>query len=408
MPGMTDVTPPPLPGDAGSTAPPPTQTKSDPKVGRHRAALDQLADRLNVSGDGGTAAWNGKPKDRQHLLKKYMDKYSWLKKQGYDLSGYGTFDVTSGEYSAAGSSGLGTGPVDPTTGQPTGGAAPEDPWSPENPHGPSPQDIIATVQNGFPAGFNINSSEGARTLEALYPYVKDAYNQSMQQKAVTTGLESLDELKNDPIFSTVSAAVVDKVNNPFTFDDQTVALMRSSVADQAAVSEAALGERLRSMGASQGIDPSSPLFASLAQQATLSRDINLANMERDLDIKLATQRQQDKESAIAMGSQFAGGYQSLMGQRYGDLANIQRGAQMNTVANPFAGIWDSVMLQDEISNQGGQGMDYGSMLSSGATGAGTGAAVGSVVPGLGTGVGAGLGFLVGAGGNMLSQQNQQR
>lgn len=110
-------------------------------------------------------------------------------------------------------------------------------------------------------------------------------------------------------------------------------------------------DRLRAMGGMQGISPDSGLFQTLASQATLQRDLQQMQSDRDLQVQAALQNMEDRKSAAALGSQFGGAYQSLLGQLSSGMANIQAGAGMAQMENPFAGLWQGMVAQRQMAEQ---------------------------------------------------------
>ena len=327
--------------------------------GRLLSQLQQLNERLNPA--EGTPLWDPKSTKAWKKQKEYMDIYNQLKGMGADLSGYGYYNLNEGAnaYVPPGTTAVGTPPTPGET--PDATSPPADtppPAQPDkvtdvtsDPFGPDYNDILATIKAGLPAGINLNNPDAAKMLEALYPLVRDAYNQQMTQEAIGTAAKSVDEYKNDPLFQKLIAGMTDKLANPFTFDDKTVSLMRNQASDTLANQEAAMGERLRSLGATQGISPDSPLYASMAAQASLARDLGQQQMERDLQIQKAMQDQQDWYKAYSAGGQLAGAYQTGLGQRYSGLAGAQLGGKYQDLGNPFEGLWSGLLMQDQL-NQG--------------------------------------------------------
>jgi hypothetical protein len=211
--------------------------------------------------------------------------------------------------------------------------------------GPDSKDIMDAIIQGLPSGLKI---KGIKELEIVYPMVRDAYNRYMQNLGIGTGYAYLDQLREDPLLKGASGMMSSILENPYTFDDETVGLMKGATADMLANQEAAMGERLRSMGATQGISPDSPAYASLASQQAMIRDINLAKMQRELDVKIAQQRQQDRYSAVTGAGEFGGAYQTLLGQGFGQLANLQAGGGALPMTNPFAGLWQGTLGAQQL------------------------------------------------------------
>ena len=236
-------------------------------------------------------------------------------------------------------------------------------YSPVNPFGPSPNEQIQTMGAADSAmynmGYDLSLTSGAKAAEVLYPYQRDAYNQAMQQKAVVGAFDSLAEFKDDPILNKTAALVSQKLENPFTFDDATTSAMRTSMADTIAQQEAATMQRMQMAGAQQGISPGSPQYAAWQQQAIMARDINMANAERQLQIQMAQQKQMDIQQSVALGSQFGGAYQSMLGQKQANVQNLQMGGKVADLGNPFAGLWQGMLAEQQMQLANSQGGVYG-------------------------------------------------
>jgi hypothetical protein len=342
------------------------------------AQLRQLQQRLGYGPNAGTSMWSGKPRKELTKQKKYMDIYNKLLGKGEDLSGFGTFDLKTQTYNQPNPYGVAV-PTDSPPGVAVGAGDdiiadndmglsqnpyapdPQNPATSEWPYGPSTADINQTMATGLPPGININTEKGAKAAEVMFPYVQQAYDVEMDKMAIETGVKSLEDYKDDPILNQAAAMTSELMANPYTFDDQTVELMRNRVRDQTATEEAALGERLRSMGVTLGTD--SPAFANLASQASLVRDLNRAAMERDLDIRMAAQNMSDRYRAAGAGGQFGGAYQAGLAGRYGNLMSIQGGQNLAGNPNPFAGLWQGMMMADEITRDPSHMQEYGGLYS---------------------------------------------
>lgn len=211
--------------------------------------------------------------------------------------------------------------------------------------GPEWSDVISAVLQGLPAGMKV---KGLQELETIYPMVRDAVSMEMQKRGLATGYSYLDQLRNDPTLQGASDLMAEILANPYTYDEQTVGLMKGAIADMVANQEAAMGERLRGLGATQGISTDSPMYASLASQQAMVRDINLAKMQRELDMEMAKQRQADRYSAVTGAGEFGGAYQTLLGGAYGNLANLQVGAATQPWTNPFQGLWQGQMAYQQL------------------------------------------------------------
>ncbi len=369
------------------------------KRGANYAKLDKLASKLGVSTPGyehkGEAMYQGGGRDYK-LQKKYMKVYDRLTKQEADLTGYGSFDIgKSGDnwnpYESLDPD-PGVDPGDPggDPGEQTPGEQGDDQYQ-DDPYGPSVDDFLATLGEGMPTNININTESGARAMEVLYPFVKQIYNMEMDKRAVGTQRQSLQDYKDDPTLNAVSSGIANQIQNPYTFDDKTVNLMQNRVRDQAASDEAALGERLRSMGVTMGTD--SPAYASMAQQASMVRDLNRASMERDLDIRMASQRKQDEYRSLGLGAQFGGAYQGGLGQRHAAIAGQQAGGKFATVGNPFGGLWQGMLMENELGASPGFASQYGQYIAGGMN------AGGNMMGGMGGGGGGGgMGGMMGGGG----------
>ena len=340
------------------------------------AQLRQLQQKLGYGENAGTPMWAGKSRKEFDKQKKYMNIYGKLQKSGADMGEFGTFDLSSQVYSPPGGFDD-AGPTQtpaPGAPPPDQGAPPpdmENPYNPdpnnpstgEYPYGPSVGDINQTMATGLPPGININTTKGAQAAEVLFPYVKQMYDVNMDKMAIESGARSIDDYKNDPTLQKASEMTMSLMNNPYTFDDQTVSLMENRIRDQTAADEAAMGDRLRSMGVTLGTD--SPAYANLASQASMVRDINRASMERDLDIQMAQQRMTDRYKAAGAGGQFGGAYQAGLGGRYQGLAGIQQRRSYGQMDNPFSGLWQGMMMQDEMGKNPSFAGEYGGMASSG-------------------------------------------
>ena len=304
---------------------------------------------------------NADPVRGGRLGRRYSNLYDRFTGRGGNAADLGTYSQSGG----VGSWNPFTPPAAPADPNLPPAKPPPDPKNPNagDAAGAGTIDMSALLDamiKGLPAGLDldkIGTEAGARAMEVLYPLVKDAYNMRMQQGAIDLGYQGLDEIKQDPTLNATAKLVTDKLANPFTYDDATVALMRSRTSDTIANQEASMRDRLQSMGARQGISPDSPLYASMAAQAVMARDINLANAERDLDIELARQKSSDRDSAIATGAGWGGSYQTMLQQAYGNLGNLYSGGKLTSVANPFEGLTDSLMLSRAISDARPSGLE---------------------------------------------------
>ena len=333
----------------------------------------------------------------------------FLQTHGRDVSEFGNFDEVAGSWTPAGTTPTtpGTTPgTTPTTPGTTPGTTPTTPgtipnpldgvnnggtvqpnagqgvtagytgnkpgWSPTAPFGPTQPQQLDQYQLALSAlkeaGIDINTPEGGKAAEILFPMMQDATARAMQQKALNTQLMAQQGIEQDPLLQQSRQLAMQQMQNPLTFDDRTMGLMKSQQADQLANQEAGFGERLRGMGATQGIDPSSPLFATLASQGVLARDIGQADRDRQLDIQRAMQSKQDYTNAATLGSQVGGAYRSMLGQAQSNVANTQLGQQINTMPNPFAGLMQGNIAQQQLHQLGkmdtgkSSGFDIGSLL----------------------------------------------
>ena len=367
--------------------------------------------------------WQAKARDQQTKIQKAIDSglyqpgseklldmgrelnasKNFLQTHGRDISEFGTFDEGAGSWTPAGTTTPGTTPgtapgtdpgttpgttpttpgtipnpmggvndgtVQPNNGQGvTAGYTGNEPgWSPTAPFGPTQPQQLDQYQLALnalkEAGIDINTPEGGKAAEILFPMMQDATARAMQQKALNTQLMAQQGIEQDPLLQQSRQMAMEQMQNPLTFDDKTMGLMRGQQADLLANQEAGFGERLRGMGATQGIDPSSPLYATLASQGVLARDIGLADRTRQLDIQRAMQDKQDRTNAATLGSQVGGAYRSMLGQAQSNVANTQLGAQINTMPNPFAGLMQGNIAQQQLAQMGnmdsggGGGMDW--------------------------------------------------
>jgi len=350
------------------------------KSGKLLSQLSKLQGKLGV-GSGQSFVGRDWRKDWKKA-KKYMGVYDKAAAQGADLTGYGTFDIAnksaadegfynpyqSGSFGGDGFTQTDTGPTRTDQGGTPASPPPmpdpngdgENPATSPYPHGPGVDDVVASLTSGN-MPFNINTTQGAKAAEVMFPYVKQLYDVEMDKHAIESGARSIEDYKDDPVLNKASEMTMSLMNNPYTFDDETVNLMQNRVRDQTATSEAAMGDRLRSMGVTLGTD--SPAYANLASQASLVRDINRAQMERDLDIKMAGQRMQDRYRAAGAGGQFGGAYQAGLAGRYQGLAGIQQRRSYGQMANPFAGLWQGMMMEDEMNQDPSFMQQYGGAVS---------------------------------------------
>jgi len=378
--GMYGVTPPSTGGGAGSTPYQLPQGIKENKLSNDLAQMRNLQLKL-VSMQN--TPYDTNPRKFQDLGKRYQDLYDKWSGKGVDLSQYGEFgqyDPLSSKwtpYSAQSATGE---PMTPGGDVPKGDVAPgggdgstppsiEDVTS--NPFGPSSENFFDWLKtSNLPAGINLNNPDQAKMIETLYPIVRDAYNMQMQQEGIGTAAKSVEDYKNDPLLQKLAAGMADKLANPFTFDEETLNLMRGQTADTLANQEAAMGERLRSLGATSGISPDSPLYASMAQQASLARDLGQQQAERNLQIQKAMQDQADWYRAFSAGGQFAGAYQSGLGQRMAGLTGAQLGGKFQDLGNPFAGLWSGLLMEDQLNQDPGFAETWGPLIGSGIQGLG--------------------------------------
>ncbi len=329
---------------------------------------------------------------------RYNKTLAKLGRTGGDTSGFQPFDWGTGGFQAPPSAATGGGPTAAGAPPPATPAAGAEPGSVEDvtasPFGPGFDKILNQLAQGFPAGIDINTERGARAIETLFPLIQHAYNTQMQEEGIGTAAKSVDEYRNDPLLKGVAAGMADKLTNPYTFDDQTVQLMQNRVAEDMANQEAAMGERLRSLGADVGMDPSSPRYASAAAQAAMMRDINQTRMQRDLDIDMARQRQTDEYQALGAAGQFGGAYQSGLGQRYAGLTGAQLGGKFQNIGNPFAGLWEGLLMEGELNSDDGAN-PWGGALTGAAGGAAAGAPLGPYGMAAGAVVGGAGGYFSG-------------
>jgi hypothetical protein len=102
------------------------------------------------------------------------------------------------------------------------------------------------------------------------------------------------------------------------------------------------------------------------------RDINKTKMQRDLDIQMAQQNMSDRYNAINTGASVGGALQSALQQGYGNVSNLQMGAGGFQFQNPFEGLFQGNLLQQELNKPGPSGNDgsaelFGGLLNFGAS-----------------------------------------